>query len=549
MTALKDDAVSAGVIAYNGFTFPNPRNVKVRGTPVYDEAGRAVIYVAYTLSVHTIVWASASSAAPVADTANYLENLRTRLFKPGQSLTLTNIGFGDLSLNSVDEDVAWGPKPRVCEFEPIAGLAAWDLNWTVEFSLPECGSLHSPAALLALNYEIVYSSNERGFSTRTVSGYAELPRTRNADGGRLSSNSTDFVWDRINVTLPPGFIRKTNQRRVSKDKRRLDFVIVDEELMSLPWPAGIVGGDIEYGVENVNIGFAQHVGSLSGSLETAPDKPVSLAAQVFVNIALAKIQELRASVGGNASVIVQKLRLQRGLFSRRSTFGASFLVTGTIGSMLGKSGVWTPVAGTDYQQWAASMKALWSGRGKAGLRSGVNDVIIDICGGATGFTIDDGGGSQEPPPYEPTVTFDCNVTSANSWLAYENAVRGNRSQEVAVHKYAQPYQNATASMSGVSLGPSTTGLPDVIQYQSLPSDRVLLVGRALRIDFVPDVPALVSVQGQAAIEIDRNVEVKKVADFLGCKLYFARWSILYRLASPGSQLTPPDNPVIDKGKQ
>lgn len=554
MPAIKDDTsgesgAGIGTVSYNGYTFPPVRNVRLVGTPVYDEADRTIVRTAYLLQVHSLVWA----ASATAEAANF-DTIRTALLTAGKELTINGIGFSNLVIPTTNLDLKWGPKPRHCEFSPIAGLIAWDLNWSVEFSLTECnefvsGGLSFTPNFMSFNFDIVFTVNEKGLSSRTVSGYYEIAQSRQA-GSRRTAATADTKWDQVRINVPIGFKRVQNQRKLSKDANRMDFQITDEELSGLPYPEGIVAGDLEYSVENTNIGFAQHIGSITGSLETAPNQPVSLAAAVFVKIAQAKLLEFKNNVGNNCGLVVQKVRLSRGLFGRRSSFGISFLLTGTASSILSKTGIWTPVPNTGYQQWAASMSDNWGNRGLAGLRFS-GETIIDLCSSVNAVEIETGGyGSDQSPGYEE-VTFKCDVTRENSWLAYDNAVIAQRKQTARIHKFGQNYQNqeaftpTQADNGQVPVGVSYTGIPDVVQYRSLPDDEVVMVGRALRVMWPPDIPSLKSINGRKVIELERKVEVKEVADFLGCKCYFARWAILYKLGEPIETLPAQPNPITD----
>src|SRR4051794_31718111 len=109
--------LSPGVVFYNGYTFPDDtETVSVDVRPVYDQAGRTVVYNAYTFTFRWVL-----SVSPGTDST--LESLRKRLTTPAGEFHYEGCGLGNLAVNvpaggatvgsaGAVKDVVWGPKPE-----------------------------------------------------------------------------------------------------------------------------------------------------------------------------------------------------------------------------------------------------------------------------------------------------------------------------------------------------------------------------------------------------------------------------------------------------
>jgi len=105
-----------------------PPMFKLRGEFVYDDSGRTVIAVRYTLTVSC--WFYEDTEAGMA--ANMRE-VRRLLSIPGRQLKIEGMGSGFTTIVDIDN----GPKPLGIDLNNIGNLA-WECIWTVQFTVTEC---------------------------------------------------------------------------------------------------------------------------------------------------------------------------------------------------------------------------------------------------------------------------------------------------------------------------------------------------------------------------------------------------------------------------
>lgn len=559
MTNLVDYTTGIGTLSYGSFIFPPARQYRIVEKPVYDRAERAVSYVDCTLEV--LCWISFSDEASEAAA---VEQAREYLTRPGQTLTVDNIGLGGLPVDgSAVIDLNWGPKPRLVSCRPAGGLLSWEIQWTCEFRISHCVTSIGGVNLTAYNYRVAYSIDEQGLTTRQIAGYAEIGQTRSAGGGSGVTKNADQIWEQIRVVVPNGFRRVRSDHAISESKNRLEFVIIDQELTAEAFPPGIVDGDIDYEIGNVPPGFSRFTAQISGTLTVAKGYPYALAAQKFFLILSDRLQKLRTAVGGalnEAAVIPTRIRFGRGMFSRSSRFLVEFTIVGCLEDLLNDGGVWEPLgsnAGGDYPAWAASMAQVWHPRGIAKLfHSPGSDTIISLCDGVSIPAIDDQSQTDNALTGSTGLLFGCQVNEGNSYLAFENKVTYLKRETWSKHKLAQAFEVAPPTptdafaSTGASIGNYGTGpaaRSDIIQTTGSSEEMFLMQGKSLRLKYEPAIPTLETVGGVTVREYKRIVEVVPAGNFFGCKLYRARWAILYMITTPvagGQKLVPAKNKLV-----
>jgi hypothetical protein len=552
MTAIKDAALG-GTLVYNGFAFggdgSTPPTYRLRGSPVYDEAGRAVTHVRYQLEVTTIVYGESEEGC-----AARMSEVRQRLSRPGRKLEITGLGLGDtvVEREASHPDVVWGAKPRVLALEPVGGTLAWQLHWECEFNVAEPSPAAARAeAWLAFNCETTYALDGDGFTTRTFRGYVHIAATRDKGGDPTARRTADAVRDRLRIAVPAGFRRAKNQWTESADRSRIDFLVVDEELPGDPYPPGIVAADVDYAVETPSLGAGQPLASVSGWMETAPGAPRSLAATRLLAIAQDKLQRLQLAAGPAGHVVLPgRISLKHKLFTRRTWLAIDFHLAGCLPNLLTTSGMWEPVPGSDYRSWRTSVEHLWSARGGAGLNANPADAaIVDILDNpTTRLTVGAGGTARPPAAEHPVLPFLAPiVTPAVSWLEYEIRLRAARRESASVHTLAR---EVTFSPLGQGeqqgVGPPFKvhgGAGRVREVHGEPIQQVRLEGTALRLKFPPPIPFLTSVGGQPVRERQRVEERSQAASFCGVPAFRAKWSITYDVVGYVGPYAPPSGPL------
>ena len=96
-------------------------------------------------------------------------------------------------------------------------------------------------------FEVTYSIDVAGMTTRTIVGTIEIPAHRQ---DRSPSDIADEYRERLVLAVPSGFRRTQQTFSISRDNRTLDFVIVDTEHASEnAFPPGVVDADVHYTVQ------------------------------------------------------------------------------------------------------------------------------------------------------------------------------------------------------------------------------------------------------------------------------------------------------------
>src|SRR5438045_2270055 len=110
MSAMPD----IGVISYNGVTFPAETGTTAASVrPVYDPAGRTVTASKTSLTIKTTLSTAALEAT--------VEDIVVRLTHPGMPFVYRGRGL-PLTINTGPvSDVAFGPQPRMIDYEPLGG--------------------------------------------------------------------------------------------------------------------------------------------------------------------------------------------------------------------------------------------------------------------------------------------------------------------------------------------------------------------------------------------------------------------------------------------
>ncbi|MHC2068923.1 hypothetical protein ACYFX5_15750 [Bremerella sp. T1] len=524
-----------GTLSYGDFTFgpdgTTPPQLSVSSTVRYDEAARVVIGIEYLLEVEAIIVDITETA-----TADRLETLRQQLQRPGQSLQITGLGFGDLQ---IDGDTQFGPKPQSVQLVPIAGTTSWQLRWKVAFTVIE-GAETASGDWLAINFRSQYTIDQRGFTTRTIRGHVQIVSKRDGLGG--IETTADSVRDAITMALPTGFRRERSTWTEDESKTRLEFEMVDRELDHLPFPVGIVDGEVDVTTQQQTIPQTKAVARLEGWLEASPEYPHHHAAERLLLIAADRAAKLNAAASG--LVWPTRIEVRQPMFKRKAFVICQWERLGCLWDVLATSGVWDPLEGTSYATWKPSVEALWGNRGTANLASRLADgVIVDLVEhphsaleiGSSGGSISSPVETWELPALIPTVT------ETTSWRDYAAKLEVVREEQTTMHYPAQAVTDGEVT-SGVGTS-YTVAHPALRERHGEPKHVVKFSGHAERIGFVPSVPSLVSVGNQPLLERERKESRQQLSTLCGQPLYRTEWTITYDAAGYIEQHDPPPIPA------
>lgn len=577
MATVKDSDLSLQTVTYNGVTIGgstaevtgsvNPYTItapefSLSGTYEYDDAGRAVKYTRYVLNVSCIVIGTSAE-----NMSMQIDAIRARLGEPFKVLKMRGMGVGfgtglksgqvsSFGIHgSAEADLAWGPRPLRCDAAPVGGTQAWELLWSVEFRVSDCEDVFAgtPVPMVAFNYSTAWAIDIQGLERRTISGYIEIAINRSFSQNDQPTFTADSLRGKIDVRLPANFVRKQRAFSESADKSRLNFVIVDERLESDEgYPRGIIEASGSYGVATQGIGMAKGQAQMSMTLKTAPNVPRSRAGLVFWQSVMARQQELAGAMkseGSKVAVFIDQLSMSHRLWSRESTFNVTWQLSGCMHDILFKSGVWTPVPNTDYTQWRASVEHLWRvGTGKMGTVA-ANDVVIDVCNQPGSLVIGASPDTTTKNNGKSRFKFSCqDIEPAMSWLAYDVNVSVIREENIRIHKKAVSNLSAGETVARFGVGgligaaaasyflpgqtadPISPGDQDVHEKNSVPTTRVLLKFKAMRVKFKPQIPEIKTIGGHPVTQVRAEsdpAQPKVVGMFADCPIYFARSTVEY----------------------
>lgn len=551
MAAIVNQALAGATVTYNGVQFGGgdsdfdsfPPRYQFRGQFIYDDSNRAVKGVEYTLNVSTIFFGSSPGSFE-----STVDQLREKLSATGKELKIEGLGTG---FGTVSYDLDWGPRPISFDWQPLGNLA-WEVVWSIRFFVVECASPNaSPTMFAAFNFDTTWTNDFEGITQRTISGSAEIAPRRTGTGGKTPLAVAEELRAQIAIAVPVGFRRASNVWRESADKKRIEFVVVDEQFPGDYFPDGVtrVSGSTDFDSEGP--GFAKARLSMSMTLRTAPALPRTLGGQIFLAAALGRIDAMNSTLmqhGGMA--IPRRLVLRVGKFDdARETQGyMSWEVTKCLHHMLNASKLWEPVVPGNYTSWRASVEGLWGNRGLSGIRSNAQDgVIIDLCDQVTNVAIGDSSWQAPITQENPNFSFGCpEFPPDGGWMEYDFRIRIVRKDKQFWHKLATSYipqqgqaldNNNTSGQNPIG-GPAFTGGQEVVEHNGHPSTYIAIQFRALRIRNKPVMPELVSVAGLPVHMVEQEQEGPRLAfDLLACPVWFIRGYRIYRVDGYVSSIT------------
>lgn len=555
-----------GILQYNGYLFSVYRTTRVSARPVSDRANRTTVGVEYTIDVLTQIVADTAAGDTSTDTK--MLDIRRRLTTTGAVLSLSGMGFGDLVVNSPGsavKDISYGPHPRIAECTPIGGKMAWSVHWVCTTMIPECSAAKYAGQPMAFNYTWSVSKDKHGFSTRTLTGYLEIPANR-VPGTRQITDQADAYWENMMAGFPPliGFTR-TWSKQLSEDKRTLNFTITDEEQP----PNALVENMTEWDADHEFVSGPQGVlsigtSTLSATYKVARDKPKKVALEHFISL----VQNLvKAGKPFNVSPFYPtSFRARDHITGRDVSFSVSWMTGAkSLANLVAAAGMWAPVPNTNYAAWLASVSAsAMHVRGNAKLfYNKTSDSIVDLCATPT-FALGDASilsAATQPGLKGFTATLP---KPDQSWLRYEASVKYGSDTGVLVSK-TLPSASELKSvdygfLTGDKIKPespkSLTALgkievteagkgEDILQQRTTPSSVVVLRWKALRAGYSVPTPALLTVGDVTPVLLRTERDEKKVAD---CGIPIVRCvgeSVYYLPKLPTGELPFAFNPILD----
>jgi hypothetical protein len=495
---------------YNGFTFPVTTEVQeVSGKCQYDSAQRTVECIVYSIRIRSII--TEPTGTPGETTDDSLTSIRQSLTKAGGQLLFSEFGLGNFEINTNQGDVRWGPRPQMLSMKPIAGSKAVEMVWQCDVAISECSSAPNdrPGAKrppMSFCFSLDWSIDQSGYSKRTYKGHVAVAVTRTKVTDRTIPDHADRLRDMVNVALPFGFRRESQQWTLSEDKSRLDFTITDVQMPANVPPAGVVLAEAEHTIRSPKMPHVQWTGTIRASYEVALPKSRAEAAGHFaalvadrMSTALGDIKALPPEVvaaqgvlGDNAAnwlaktaarlvltaykaqirttIIPLELMISEPEIYGRRSAALSLTYTMTLNSesmatAAAMAGLWRPVPGSDWSVWAKSLAAanVWGARGLANLGfNPADDSIVDLCVQTN---------IKAPPPPPPTLQeiLARQQREEDLFAAILNAIRGAQLKVKGANDSVPPDESWLSYRLGVEIA-QTDGTVEVQLLPETPID-------------------------------------------------------------------------------
>jgi len=579
-----------GTISYSTpagtFTFGPFCKSRVSINPLPDRAGRTTKAVEYTIHVDDII----TPEQDIVDITTEMRRVKKILTARCGHLIYQGRGFGlpedELDVNDPSgkgiRDVMYGPVPKIGEFYPLGGLDAQaaKLSWSVTTVIPECSNAKYQDQPMDFSYEVGFSVDENGYTTRSINGALEIPATR-INGSRVPPDVADKYWELIWESLPmlPGF-RRNHNHKSNLDKRVLTFSITDRELTPTAFQEGFDNwtGEHSIGSQLRDGGFAKWQNQLSATFTVSRNVDWSVGKKAAYD----RFKLLTASrLPPPNKHTPLSYNIRNSLNSQDISFSVSWVkLNSALAIAAADNKVFVPVPAADWEKWrkaasgAEGRPGAAAARGAAGLLYKLEwDAIIDLC-------------SPQPPRQSPPEVNDQpkkkgpileikippepnggnvgqprfgNVKNAGdlavrkppkaeeSFLHYECHLTFVGSGGVARHK---PLHYATTAQASVD--PLDSNIKTRFQQGSAPSDtlqtigpatcEVVLHGQAVRAGYAVVPPKLIEIGGVAAVQVDERIDNFDFGNTGGLSVFGGRWAVTYLLDRvPGGAIQVPKN--------
>lgn len=544
-------------VKYGDFTFP-ATHVRIKVEPVMTATHRRTKYLRVVLTLNTILsfedLEDSNNAAALGVSTPFASDsfqdaipiLLRYISRTGRTLQYPNSILGSFTVqrtgtqtSTTHIDVEGGPKPNVVLLEPLGPNKACRLVWEVTCCIPECTNqdLLRYDSFQELSYSIIWDIGNGGLTTRTVTGFYEVPLLSALSG-------VDDARAKLEIKPLPGFHRSQNWR-VTEDRRQMHFTLVDTEIDSPnPYYPGIADMEVTQEMTNLNIAYNRWELTLTGDLTLHVGANRYQALRAFSLVLVNRIGPLLNFINTNGQgqfIKLSKLVYREGIYSRR--FGFTFIAEIQLAFpfLLAATSFGNAIKGVTWNDWDQYRNRLLArGRGDvnygpAGLGLGVSETGVQLdCNPAPNVlssnpVLDnqqeffDAIFSSCPPKEKSIQDFDVDVV-----------LNVGKDQLDLLPIEAQPDVVRDDTPSRWDAGktfvqpPYTTGTLNIIPGLSLPS--VSVRGTIRRLNFKPELPLPV-VNGKQVKIHNLYMSTPKIVDttLTGCPVYEMTFSYNFYL--------------------
>lgn len=589
-----------GELEYNGFKFPGAVQSRVEIQPVQDRSGRYTKYNRYMIFVECIVHSgldhfikdgnvnpdrgdvNVDAVFPNTLTSvdgdyplsvNGFQELRNILTRQGKVLKFSGKGLGnDFEINTIQQDVMYGPVPTMLAWEPVGSNQAVRIVWTVEVHIADCLVITSVlGAPSEFGYDVQFSISPEGLTQRTITGYVEIVNQLAANG--TPRTNVDRIRDRIFFQVPKAFRRVRNDWSINAARNRMEFVVVDQEYPThYPYPKHIVDMNVKHNVRSSGTVHGEGwILTLSGNITVRSGAAKWMAWLAFLSVVKDKREDgdrfarhtRKAEDGSDPTsagnkrspLLTLEFSVTDDVFGRSVSFSISWLFFATFKSMFDAGGLWTGKLerANSWDKHNASMQEAWGPRGVQGVRQNVQgtDAIISLCNGnAISVTVApntfkkrsgnpryDLFRARKPEPDESYILFKPKEELVEETEAVDMYPTGG-STGLTPQKFT-PVLEGTNNL-GVSTGSNEMYKP-VVHVRGTHKRRVIFRGTAVRLCYKIPKPHLLEYAGSKnLVPIGQSrfehYPLMRLGD--GFVVYVAKWEQEYSLPDTPAANSP-----------
>jgi hypothetical protein len=574
---------NTGTVYYNGYTFQAPFDAEVQATPVPDTSGRYIKYTKYSITIKALVIPDDAPLSTAGQNIDInMDDIRCKLEKAGGSFIFVGQGFGrsfvvntssftdpytGTAVATFKLDPTFGPFPRLLSWKPCGSNRAAFITWTVEVTIPNCCGVDRSSKvneLLEHNYSMNWNLTEGGATERIINGYYEIRgfrvgarsgATGSSTGSRIQY-SADGIWDLIfKKSLPiPGFKRSAN-RSLAPDKRRMNYVIKDTEIESdNPFYPYMVNMQISHTVSGAMPNLATVNNRMSGTIQIAPGVPRHWSYLAYTKVVSERYfrsgTKLPYPSKGPGATKQQRTSFRiplsysftEEIYGRVFNFDFTWKFVGVdaLKKVFEQSGLFRPVTRDkpNWTTWSTSMAALaQSARGyrKLGNRPS-DDLMIFWCDDSTVAPATINSLAYNLVPFIPPQIAEDATTLPDknaSHIYYKQRVRGRKKAQQVKHLprsesnseagKATQFDDAGADFSKMFNEPSGES---IIQTLGPASNTVTISGEGIRVGYPLTVPKVAKVAGVDAHVSDVRFNGGMIGQiFSGMPVFGGAWEI------------------------
>ncbi len=563
--------------SYNGFTFDgaSTETLSIESHPEYDEARRTIIWMRYTIRLRTTIFSAANTTTDLE-----MGVIRKQLQSPGGALVYEQRGFGGFSINAGRgaKDSSWGPRPQVLSWKPIGDANAAEVEWACEVCIPECDAAKFEDHAAAFNWKVTYERDPDGFTTRKVSGYVQIPQTRDAQGNRQFRHSADEYREKITPVTPFNFRPLAATFTLSMDKCRLDFQCADQEMGRDIPPPGIIRVDADMSSANDrDFAMLRFIYTISCTYTIAQGFPTDIAFAYFERLVALRKLAIKAAANAAATTDISIRQGEPRIYNqaKQAKFSLTFAVICKDARIL-TGGFFEPVPDSDYQLWAAKMKdVIFNPRGQAGLKfDPKEDIIVDLCQADIGGNRmgNDKLGKLKQNPAPRPAGGKIRDKNEPSFILWDQAFRFESESSPYVHKPLIEPPKTSSSPGLSSAGESVLRTPNLIGRtpgifaapgessidpstasvcgeRTAPTYYLIYTGRAIRAGKPISCPTVLGLGPLKVIPANRpgdGFTCHRVPGLLGT-IYVAVWRLRFLVPAKVGTDGAADNPTFSSG--